>query len=230
MKTAADIVLQIRKSRSLSMNELARLVGIPTSTISRIEAKKLEPTYSMLVRIVQSAGFSLDSQIRESGSDQPIADYLAQLRAEKRSLTTVSTRELLTIAALAPVSKRIGARRIEFDGSLEMIVNKLQEQGQKPIVSALEAYRGSIKTRQSFVPIIYVEDPGSIVGFNTATMRSSQVAFVISTTDNVRNCASKKSGVLMVDEDWGFLDALSSPGRQPDAALELLFGSNRIAV
>jgi len=212
------------------MNELARLVGIPVSTISRIESKKLEPTYSMLLRIVQSAGFSLDSQIKESGSDQPIADYLALLRAKSRSLATASARELLLIAALAPVAKRKGARRIELDGTIEMAVNKLQEQGQRPIVSALEAYIGSIEARLSCISVIYVDDPASIIGFNTATMRSAQVAFVISTTDNVRESTRKGREVLMVDEDWGFLDALSSPGRQPDAALELLLNSNGVAV
>ncbi|MDR1184434.1 MAG: helix-turn-helix transcriptional regulator [Coriobacteriales bacterium] len=121
-KTAANIVSEIRTSRLLSMNSLADLAGVPASTISRIEAGKIEPTYSLLSRIVSAAGFALDSQVQEGGSDQPIAAYLDRLKAKSTPIQTVAARELLAIASLAAIAKRIGVRRFELDRDLKTII------------------------------------------------------------------------------------------------------------
>jgi len=46
--------------------------------------------------------------------------------------------------------------------------------------------------------------------------------FILPTTNNVRACAIPFNDVALVSPEWGMLDALASPGRQPDAALEVL--------
>jgi transcriptional regulator with XRE-family HTH domain len=222
MSTAAEIVSSIRSSRLLSMNALADLAGIPTSTVSRIEAGKIDPTYSMLLRIAQAAGFSLSIQVQEAGSDQPFASYLAKFDSAASSIREAPTKELHMIASLALVARRRGATRFELTGNLKDIVRELVRQGQDPIVSALEAYNERIEPLQSFVPIIYVNDPAVLVGFEPASAYSPCVMFAIPTTDNVRANAAKVKDIMMVSREWGLLDALASPGRQPDAALEIL--------
>jgi hypothetical protein len=96
------------------------------------------------------------------------------------------------------------------------------ELGQAPIVSSLEAYNKDLQTLQSFFPIVYVNNSETILESKLATMRSSQVMFILPTTDNVRQNARTVRGIDMVAPKWGMLDALASPGRQPDAALEVL--------
>ena len=220
--TAAEIVSNIRKTRLISMNTLADLAGIPVSTISRIEAGKMEPTLSMLLRIAEATGFSLKQQIKEAGDDQPIAAYLDRLSKKGVSLQTRSDKELLTVASLAPVAKRKGARRVELTKSLKKSIKGLSNQGQMPIVSSLEAYNKNIETQQSFIPIIYIEYPEEAVALKAATPYSQQVMFVLPITDNVRGCAIPFGDAALVSPEWGIIDALASPGRQPDAALEVL--------
>lgn len=57
--SAAEIVATIRKERDLSMSSLAGLAGVPTSTVSRIEAGRSRPSLDTLVRVVDGAGFRL---------------------------------------------------------------------------------------------------------------------------------------------------------------------------
>ena len=220
--TAAEIVLNIRKTRLISMNTLADLAGIPASTISRIESGKMEPTLSMLLRIADATGFSIKQQIIEAGDDQPIAAFLDRLRKKGASLQTRSDKELLTVASLALVAKRKRARRVELTQSLKKSIKDLIDQGQKPIVSSLEAYNKNIETQQSFVPIVYIENPEEAVALKATTPYSQQVMFVLPITDNVRGCAIPFGAVALVSPEWGMIDALASPGRQPDAALEVL--------
>jgi transcriptional regulator with XRE-family HTH domain len=222
MKTASDIAKEVRAARLLSMNTLAELAGIPASTISRIERGKLEPTCSMLNRILQAAGFSIDLEITESGGDQPIADFLSKLQKLKRDILGVSTRELLAVSSSAPISKRNGLRRFDLNRLLPELYDLLYQQGQNPVVSSLEAFAGNLDSILSFVPIIYVNDSSLITGISEATVLSSQVLLVIDATDNVRKASRVINEVTMVSAEWGLLDALASPGRQPDATLELM--------
>ena len=182
----------------------------------------------MLSRIAQSAGFSFDSFLNEGGSDQPIAAYLEKLKSHNRSFMEAPIKELLTIAALAQIAKRRGMHRVELTKSLHLIVDKLENQSQKPVVSALEAYYGSIDLLRSFVPILYIEKPVEMEDIPPATNRSAQVALIVPTTDNVRRNTREIKGVRMVTASWGFLDALASPGRQPDAAIALFYAANEV--
>jgi hypothetical protein len=78
---------------------------------------------------------------------------------DKANFTSVAARELLSIASLAAVAKRQGARRFERNRDFGKAISDLEKQGQKkPIVSALEAYIGNVDTLQSFIPIVYTPD------------------------------------------------------------------------
>jgi transcriptional regulator with XRE-family HTH domain len=220
-KITANIVSEVRKSRLLSMNALADLADVPASTISRIEAGEMEPTFFMLERIVGAAGFSLNSRVQEAGSDQPFATFLDRLNDKGGSFDLVSAKELLTIASLALVARRKGAKRVELSTSLKDAIQTWSELDQAPIISSLEAYNKDIQTLQSFVPVVYVDNPEAIPGLEPVTMRSLQVMFILPTTDNVRKNTRAIRGIDMVVPEWGMLDALASPGRQPDAALKV---------
>lgn len=202
------------------MTTLAEITGVPTSTISRIESGKLDPTFSMLSRIVAAAGYTLDARLWQAGGDQVFADYLrriADLKIEEQPIKT-----LLSVASSSPVSKRNGAMRYELDGSLTTLLYNLDIQGQNPVVSSLEAYSGNASDIQSFTPIVYVNNPSEFTDLSTATPHSNRVVFLLPITNNVRSNSRRKSKATMVSSEWGLLDALASPGRQPDAALEVM--------
>ena len=218
MISTPDLLREIRFSRQLTMGALADLAGVPTSTISRIEAGTTEPTLGMLRRLAEAAGFLLESSLVESGSDQALSDALDQLsRADRESRKRIIAR-LPAVSSVSSVAKRLGARRVEVAGDLTASIVTLQSQGQNPVVSSLEAMNGSVSPCQSFIPIVYVNDPGQVADFESANRNSYQVMFLLPLTRNVKKWTVETNGYAMVTPEWGLLDAMASPGRQADIA------------
>jgi transcriptional regulator with XRE-family HTH domain len=202
------------------MNSLAAIVGVPPSTISRIESGKIEPTFQLVLRIVDALGFSIGTDIEESGSDAPFVKFLDSLPSDYK-LQSYSSK-FAGIAQLAPVAKRIGVKRFEAPTDLRFAVESLLAEGQSPIVSSLEAFNKTIVTASSFIPIIYVDNPNQITNLLPANKSSKQIMFLLPTTQAVKQRTKTIDGTAMVSPEWGLLDALASPGRQPDAALEVI--------
>jgi transcriptional regulator with XRE-family HTH domain len=209
------------------MNSLASLVGVPPSTISRIESGKIEPTFQLVLRITNALGFSVGNVIEESGSDVPFVKFLDSLPVDYNIQQFAS--KFASVAQLAPIAKRAGAKRFEVSENLQLIVNGLLAEGESPIVSSLEAFNKSIRVTSSFIPVIYVDCPNLIKSLVPPTKTSKQIMFLLQTTPAVRQQTRVSEGIDMVSPAWGILDALASPGRQPDATLEAI-GQKSIVV
>lgn len=69
------LVAEARSQAGLSRRGLAERAGVPTSTISRIEAGEMDPTYTMLARVLGAAG----RQLRSTADALPDAPSLARL-------------------------------------------------------------------------------------------------------------------------------------------------------
>lgn len=218
-RSAATLLSRMRTRRGLSMNAAAALAGVPPSTISRIEAGKIDPTMTMLSRIASALGFELTSNLAESGSDAPFAAIVRELQeasgAERRRVAS----RLPTVATLAPVARRPGIVRVDLEGSLSAALSALCEEGQDPVVSSLEAFASDLTAARSFTPVVYVDNPGSVRTLPRASATSPRVLLLLPTTENVRAVTRRTPRGAMVAREWGLLDALASPGRQADVAL-----------
>jgi transcriptional regulator with XRE-family HTH domain len=204
------------------MNALADVSGVPVSTISRIESGAVEPTWSMMSRLTEAAGFRLDPHLTESGSDEPFASVLRQFGRGSPAERARLLKRFPVVAQLALVARRHGARRIQLDTPLNEAVSALNGQGQHPVVSSTEAFAGDITQDRSFSPVVYVDRPGDAAGFLPGTRTSHRTAFLLPTTGNVRDVTHDIGGVMKVSREWALLDSLASPGRQADASLHLL--------
>ena len=222
MVEASGLLAEARSARRLSMNTLADVSGVPASTISRIESGKIEPTWSMMARILAAAGFRVDPTLTDTDTDEPFAGIIRRLEAASPDERPTIIRRFPAVAGLALVARRTGARRVQLDITVGEAVATLIAQNQAPVVSSLEAYAGDVSEIRSFFPVIYVEDPGRVSGFAPATRTSPTVLFLLPTTDNVRAMTQDLDGVAMVSREWALLDSLASPGRQPDASMHLL--------
>jgi transcriptional regulator with XRE-family HTH domain len=60
MSTASALLRQVRIAAGLSCTALAARAGVPTSTVSRIESDAMDPTVSMLARVMAAAGCRLE--------------------------------------------------------------------------------------------------------------------------------------------------------------------------
>jgi len=219
---AADLVRQARLSRQLTMSALADLAGVPKSTVSRIEAGKIDPTVTMLSRIARAAGFRLVPELAEESTDEPFAAILARLDDAAPDERGRLLSRFPAVAATAPVAQRAGARRAEVPGDISRVVDLLTVQGQEPVVSATEAVMDSVESTRSFFPIVYVNDPQTVTGFAQASRSSYQVMLLLPTTANVRAVTRDVGGITMVSHEWAVLDTLASPGRQADLGLDML--------
>lgn len=219
---ARDLVRRARLSRQLTMAALARLADVPTSTVSRIEAGKTEPTVAMVARLVKAAGFQWEQSLSEAGSDQPFADLLGQLQAADVDEREALLDRMPSVASVAPVARRTGARRVGLPGDLASTVDLLERQDQHPVVSGLEAFAGAVEPLRSFIPVVHVDEPARVQGFGPAGPSAFQPLLLLPTTANVRRWVRDGDGVAMVAREWGLLDAMASPGRQGDIAREEL--------
>jgi len=217
---ACETVRRVRIARQLTMAGLADLAQVPTSTISRIEAGKIDPTVAMLARITQAAGYRYEPSVVEAGFDQPFADILDRLESADAAGRARLFDRFAAAAVTAPVTRRTGMRRAAVPGDLASAVSILQQQSQHPVVSGMEAVAEQVNPALSFVPLVYVDNPAQVTGFGQSGRDAFQAMLLLPTTGNVRRFTRATTEVPMMVREWGWLDAMASPGRQGDIARE----------
>lgn len=222
MPNASELLAEARSNRRLSMNTLSDVSGVPVSTISRIESGRVEPTWSMMDRILTAAGFLFDPRLIESGTDEPFAGILRRLKEAYPHERARIIGRFPSVARLSQVARRTGCRRVQLETGLNDALTCLSGQGQDPVVSSLEAFARDVSETRSFFPVVYVDHPDRVDGFSEATRMSPQVMFVLPITPNVEAVRRDADGIAMVSREWGLLDSLASPGRQPDVTMNLL--------
>ena len=93
MTGAADGVLRTARRRAqLTQRELARRSGVPQPTISRIESRRMSPTFDLLCRLLEGCGMELittDSPAEDDVDRTMIRDNL-RLTTEQRLDRAVS--------------------------------------------------------------------------------------------------------------------------------------------
>lgn len=79
--TPADLLQSSRAAAGLSVRGLAQRAGVSASTVSRVEAERMDPTVGMLSRLLAAAGFTLVVDVRPEPEIalQPSAVVLADL-------------------------------------------------------------------------------------------------------------------------------------------------------
>jgi transcriptional regulator with XRE-family HTH domain len=60
---------QVRKQRKMSQNKLAMIAGVSHNYISELESGKYEPTASVLCKLAQALGCTLDELV-DCGGDE----------------------------------------------------------------------------------------------------------------------------------------------------------------
>jgi transcriptional regulator with XRE-family HTH domain len=70
---AATLIKEARNRSGLSRRTLAARAGVPTSTVSRIEAGEIDPTVGMLLRIVEAAGSRLVLDLQTADAEPTLA-------------------------------------------------------------------------------------------------------------------------------------------------------------
>lgn len=221
-QSAASLVTRMRVKREMNKTSFAELVGVPASTITRIESGVVDPTYSMLQKIATGAGFLLTETLSDVGSDQPYAVAVERIRTASTANRSRLIKKLAQTATLAPVTKRPGVRIFALDRPVGDLIQYLVARGANPAVSSLEAVAADISSTRSFTPVIYVERPEDLEELPPMSPTAKSSVIVLPITENVRRFTTWVNGTAMLAPEWGMLDALASPGRQADVAQSFL--------
>lgn len=135
---AGDLVRRAREDAGLSRSALAARAGVPTSTVSRIEAGSSDPTLTMLSRLVAAAGRQLSVTIDSSAlAHQLSIDSLTAAFSPESAVRKINWARLrgfldnllahpeLTAAAIESPPRRTGDAA--FDALLAGIAEKLAD-------------------------------------------------------------------------------------------------------
>ncbi|AIJ23810.1 transcriptional regulator, XRE family [Amycolatopsis methanolica 239] len=98
--TAAKLLSAARARRRLSQRELARLAGVPQSTVATIEAGRRQPSVAMLERLLRAAGFHLATELVNALRPSEL------LERQRRNVTEVLARSPVTRAWLTGPAAR----------------------------------------------------------------------------------------------------------------------------
>src|SRR5450755_4616416 len=83
--TLGSLIRLVRKKNSWTLRQLSERVGIPLSTLAKVEADKLSLTYEKLQQFTTRVGMSLTEFL--ALNDPPPADTLRPIVTARRSLT-----------------------------------------------------------------------------------------------------------------------------------------------
>lgn len=84
MESAAALLHRARNDAGLSRTALAERAGVPVSTISRVEDGEVDPTFTMLQRVVSAAGRQISVELEAIPKRRSLA-ALAYAWSETRS-------------------------------------------------------------------------------------------------------------------------------------------------
>lgn len=87
-------IKSIRKQQNISMNMLAKRVGIAQSTLSRIESGQQMPTFDVLERIIYGLGLNFAEFFADSTEQEPLPPDIRQIIEVANQLTPMQ-RELI---------------------------------------------------------------------------------------------------------------------------------------
>lgn len=208
-----DLLRQARLRRGLTARELTILSGVPQSTVSRIEAGKMSPSYDIMRKLLGALGFEASDSLRPAVTDAQLVRFMDECADGGIPARAVPDR-LRIAAQTAPVMDRAGARR--FSAGLSEVVDWANAQRMSYAVSGLEA----CSDETSFEPIVYLA-PSAAPPFGPP-QPGRRGSILLPLADRHLRFVGGSGGVSVMPFAWALMDAIASPGRQSDVALDLL--------
>ncbi len=218
MESAADLVRMARRRRQLTRKELATLAGVSPSTVSRIEAGKVDPAFGTLTRLLTSAGYRFDTSLVADVTDDAIVAAITS----KPSLDEVF--DVYRVAAqVCPVRERAGAQVVV--SSPDDMLSVFDDADVDYAFSALEGFYGgwsSSMGRSSFWPVVYVDPNFTVPWPEQPFPGRRRTVYLLPLTENAQRFRVRKGALWTMTSDWSLIDTIASPDRQSDVGMELL--------
>src|ERR1700740_1876227 len=80
-----SLIRQVRQQNGWTLREMSAKVGIPLSTLAKVESDKLSMTYEKLQQFTTGLGMSMAEFL--SQADRPLSEPVAQVVTARKSVT-----------------------------------------------------------------------------------------------------------------------------------------------
>ena len=246
MLSAARLVSEARLLSGLSRRQAAVMAGVSASTISRIELGELDPTMSMLDRILAACGWRLDESLRtfvdmdavraarrllEPGLDLPAtagsASYASRWEQSgvfRAQAEQARADELCRRAAqYASLSGRPGARKYAAR-AWPRIARSLEEAGEPWALTGAFAARLYTKVATVVRTTIYVGDVARSADAAGLELISSGPYVTLIPFDETTSAGVQEvEGGVRLAAFWQIvIDCFAGNGRMPDQAAAMV--------
>jgi transcriptional regulator with XRE-family HTH domain len=240
---ASEMLRSVRSRGGLSQTELARMAEVAPSTVSRIERGELEPTWSMVNRLLEAVGYQPAGGLTSKGDVSAVAaartvlgEKVGAERDDVRAWVDRWMRARFVDAAgraedvekigvqagnASRVFDRPNARRsVVYDRAWQDIATDLATSGVGYAVTGITATSPTRVTDGAAWPIIYVDSiedavaAGGLVEQTTAGPRITLIAF-----DETASAGTVlDGGFIFVSPAQALIDSYAGPGRMADQA------------
>ena len=241
---AREVLQSVRARGGLSQADLARMAGIAPSTVSRIERGELEPTWPVMNRLLESAGYRPTGGLTSTGDVNAVAaaravlGELADATSNERVRSWVDrwtrarfvdengrARDVEKIGVQAGIASRLFDRpnpklSVVYDRSWQDIVSCLQKSGVRYAVSGITATSQTRVRDGAAWPLIYVDSISAAVasaGLQEQTTPGPRVT-LISFDDVAATGTVEEDGFTFVSPGQALIDSYAGPGRMADQA------------
>ncbi|TQO20668.1 helix-turn-helix protein [Rhodoglobus vestalii] len=242
---AKELVRSMRLIGGLSQVDLANLAGVAASTISRIERGSLEPTWSIMSRLLDSAGYRQTGDLTSLGDNAAVAaarialgetidarlddarvnGWLERWKKARFIDETERVRDIGKLGAQAGIASRIFDRPNErqsvvYDRPWQNIVAALASSGVRYAVSGITA-TSLTRTRDGAAwPLIYVDSvPQALQAAELRPQATAGPRVTLMSFDRVAASGIvDEDGIAFVSPGQALIDSYAGPGRMADLA------------
>lgn len=241
---AREVLQTVRARGGLSQAELARMSGIAPSTVSRIERGELDPTWSVMNRMLQSAGYQATGGLSSSGDVNAVAAARAVLGELGDSVgndrvrswidrwkrarfidETGYVRNVEKIGVQAGNASRLFDRpnpklSVVYERSWQNIVQSLQKSGVGYAVSGITATSRTRVRDGAAWPMIYVDSiPAALAAAGLREQLTSGPRVTLMRFDDVSATGTVvDEGFTFASPGQALVDSYAGPGRMADQA------------
>lgn len=241
---ASELVRSVRTRGGLSQVDLAKMAGVASSTVSRIERGELEPTWAVMNRLFESAGYLPSGGLTSRGDVSAVAAARAALGeavafpADDRVRAWTDrwkrarfvdedgrARDVEKVGVQAGIAARVFDRpnpkvSVVYDRTWQDIAAALKSSGVRYAVSGITATSPTRVRDGAAWPLIYVDSiPAAMTSAGLREQTTSGPRVTLLGFDDVSATGTvDDGGFTFVSPGQALIDSYAGPGRMADLA------------
>lgn len=241
---ASAMIQSVRSNGGLSQADLARMAGVAASTVGRIERAELEPTWSVMNRLLTSAGYRPADGLDPAGDVSAVAAaratlgelLLRDLDDRARAWVERWTRaNFVDRAGRAINVEKVGVQAgnasrlfsrpnprlsVVYDRPWQAVAADLRASGVSYAVSGITATSPTRVEDGASWPLIYVDSlTRAVAAANLREQRTAGPRITLMVFDDVAATGTVDDrGVAFVSDGQALIDSYAGPGRMADQA------------